>query len=223
MVARTAETTTSRDPDASQGLSARERLLAAADELFYAEGVHVVGVDRVVERAGVAKASLYSIFGSKDELVRTYLETHFRRRQRHIELVLSGYATPRERLLGVFADVEEALAGPEFRGCRFISASAEGRPGEASEIVADEYRAWLRSLFTDLARAAGAGDAKLFGRQLALLYDGAAVAARMDRDRGAAAGALVSAVEALLEAAISHTGSDRPGAPGGEVLRGTAE
>jgi AcrR family transcriptional regulator len=211
MVARTAESTTRPDLDVSQRLSARERLLAAADELFYTEGVHVVGVDRVVERAGVAKASLYSIFGSKDELVRTYLEKHFRRRQRHIERVLSRYDTPRERLLGVFADVEEALAGSEFRGCRFINASAEARPGDASEIVADEYRAWLRSLFTDLARAAGASDAELFGGQLALLYDGAAVAARMDRDRGAAASALVSAVEALLEAAISPTRIDRPG------------
>ena len=56
------------------GLSARERLLAAASELFYAEGVHTVGIDRVIERAGVAKASLYNTFGSKDELVRAYLE-----------------------------------------------------------------------------------------------------------------------------------------------------
>ena len=53
--------------------SARERLLAAADELFYEEGVHTVGIDRVIERAGVAKASLYNTFGSKDELVRAYL------------------------------------------------------------------------------------------------------------------------------------------------------
>ena len=54
----------------SQRSSAREKLLAAADELFYAEGIHTVGIDRVIERAGVAKASLYSAFGSKDELVR---------------------------------------------------------------------------------------------------------------------------------------------------------
>jgi AcrR family transcriptional regulator len=211
MGAKTADSTTRQDPDASDRLSARERLLAAADELFYAEGVHVVGVDRVVERAGVAKASLYSIFGSKDELVRTYLEKHFRRRQRHIERVLSKHDTPKERLLAVFADVEEALAGSEFRGCRFISASAEARPGDASEVIADEYRAWLRSLFTDLARAAGARDAKLFGRQLALLYDGAAVAARMDGDRGAAARALLSAVETLLEAANSPSEAQRAG------------
>src|SRR5256886_11944205 len=92
---------------ASHRISARDRLLAAADELFYAEGVHVVGIDRIVERAGVAKASLYSTFGSKDELVRAYLENHFRRRQSRVARVLAAYDTPRERLLGVFAEVEE--------------------------------------------------------------------------------------------------------------------
>ena len=181
--------------------SARERLLAAADELFYAEGVHVVGVDRLVERAGVTKASLYNSFGSKEELVRAYLEQHMRRRQERIARILAANHTPRERILGVFAEVEELLAGSQFRGCRFISAAAESRPGDASELVAAEYRAWLWSVFTDLAEAAGASDAKQLGRRLLLLYDGAAVAARMDPDRDAAAGALHSAVVALLDAA----------------------
>jgi AcrR family transcriptional regulator len=190
-------------------LSAKERLLAAADQLFYAEGVHVVGVDRLVERAGVAKASLYSIFGSKDELVRAYLERHFRARQDRIANILARYDTPRERLLGVFTEVEELLAGSQFRGCKFISAAAEARPGDASEVVADDYRAWLRSLFTDLADAAGARDAKQLGRQLALLYDGAAVAARMDVDRGGAASALTSAVASLLDAATPPRRSKR--------------
>ncbi len=84
MAAKTTRRPTRRGPAASPRPSARDRLLAAADELFYAEGVHVVGVDRIVERAGVTKASLYNTFGSKDELVRAYLENHFRRRQNRI-------------------------------------------------------------------------------------------------------------------------------------------
>jgi AcrR family transcriptional regulator len=182
--------------------SARDRLLAAADELFYAEGVHVVGIDRIVERAGVAKASLYSTFGSKDELVRAYLEQHFRNRQTSIARILAAHKTPREQLLGVFGEFEAALDGSEFRGCRFIMASAEARPGDASELVSEEYRAWLRTLFTDLVKAAGASNPKQLGRQLALLYDGAAVAARMDQDRVGAARAMRSAVVALLDAAM---------------------
>jgi AcrR family transcriptional regulator len=177
-------------------------LLAAADELFYAEGVHVVGVDRIVEHAGVTKASLYNTFGSKDELVRAYLENHFRRRQARIAQILAGHTTPRERLLAVFSEVEGMLAGSAFRGCRFISAAAESRPGDAGEVVAEKYRAWLWSLFTELAEAVGASDAKQTGRQLFLLYDGAAVAARMDQDRDAAAKAVQAAVIALLDAAV---------------------
>jgi AcrR family transcriptional regulator len=210
MVAKTTERTTTFHAKASHPVSARDRLLAAADELFYAEGVHVVGVDRIVERAGVTKASLYNIFGSKDELVRAYLEQHFRERQRRIARILAAYNTPRERLLGVFAEIEGALASSQFRGCRFIRATAESLPGEASEMVAEAYRTWLRTLFTDLAKAVGARDAKEFGRQLFLLYDGAAVAARMDQDRGGAAKAVRSAVVALLDSAIPPKRSSRP-------------
>jgi AcrR family transcriptional regulator len=201
MVLNTAERDTPLEPKAPRQ-SARDRLLAAADELFYAEGVHVVGVDRIVERAGVTKASLYNTFGSKDELVRAYLENHFGRRQSRIAQILASHSTPRERLLAVFAEVEGLLAGSGFRGCRFISAAAESRPGDAGEVVAEKYRAWLWSLFTDLAKAVGASDAKQVGRQLFLLYDGAAVAARMDQDRGAAAKAVRSAVIALLDSAV---------------------
>ncbi len=193
----------------SPRVSAKDRLLAAADDLFYSEGVHVVGVDRIVERAGVTKASLYNTFGSKEELVRAYLEQHMRRRQARIARILASNDTPRGRILGVFAEVEELLAGSAFRGCRFISAAAEARPGDASEVVASKYRAWLLSLFAELAVAAGASDPKQLGRRLLLLYDGAAVAARMDPDRDAAAGAMHSAVMALLDAAMPPKGSNR--------------
>ena len=136
------------------------------------------------------------------ELVRAYLERHFRVRQRRIAQILASHTAPRERLLAVVAEVEGFLAGSAFRGCRFIAAAAESRPGEAGAIVAEEYRAWLWSVFTDLAEAVGASDPKQVGRQLFLLYDGAAVAARMDEDRGAAAKAVHSAAMAVLDAAV---------------------
>jgi AcrR family transcriptional regulator len=189
--------------------SARERLLVAADQLFYAEGVHVVGVDRIVALAGVTKATLYNTFDSKEDLVRAYLEEHMHRRQESIARILTASSTPSERILGIFAEVEKALAGSEFRGCRFIMATAEARPGDASEAVAKEYRDWLRAVFTDLAEQAGASDAKQLGRRLLLLYDGAAVAARMDEDRRAAAAATRSAAEALVKDAIPPKRSSR--------------
>lgn len=192
------------------GKTARERLLEAADELFYAEGVHVVGVDRIAERAEVTKATLYNTFGSKDDLVRAYLERHMQRRQDRIGRILAANDTPRKRILGIFAEVEQLLGGSTFRGCRFILATAESRPGDASELVTERYRSWLRSVFNDLAEEAGANDAKELGRRLLLLYDGAVVAGRLDRDRRSAASATRSAVEAVLDAAIPSKRTSRP-------------
>src|ERR1700712_1232060 len=94
--------------------SARDRLLAAATELFYEEGVHTVGIDRVIERAGVAKATLYSTFGSKDELIREYLHGRHVARRERILVALERYPTARERLLGVFDVLGDSFADPGF-------------------------------------------------------------------------------------------------------------
>lgn len=182
--------------------SARERLLAAADELFYEGGVRTVGIDRVIERAGVAKATLYSAFGSKDELIRSYLTARHVARQERITHGLARYDTPRDRLLGVFDVLGDVIAEPGFRGCAFVNASAEARPGSAVEQVSDESRAWLRALFTELGQAVGAADPGRLARQLVLLYDGAIVAAKMDRDPGAAVAARAAAAT-LLDAVTS--------------------
>jgi AcrR family transcriptional regulator len=181
----------------------RERLLAAAGELFYGEGVNTVGIDRVIERANVSKASLYSIFGSKDELVRAYLEArHATWRERLAHELETRYDTPRERLLGVFEVLGESFADPAFRGCAFVNASAEARPGSAVVLASDESRAWKRGAFAELARAAGARTPDVLAEQLVQLYDGAQVAARMDRNPAAAVAARAAAV-ALLAAATS--------------------
>jgi AcrR family transcriptional regulator len=181
------------------GPSARERLLAAADELFYDEGVHIVGIDRVIERAGVAKASLYNTFGSKDELVRAYLKTRHERNAARINQYIERYDTPRERLLGVFEAQGETFTDPTFRGCAFVSASAES-PGEPVSSAADDYRGWVRGLFTDLAREAGAADPELLARQLHMIYDGASLSVRLDHNPAASAMARAAA-ETLLDAA----------------------
>src|SRR5215813_69981 len=97
--------------------SARERLLAAASELFYEEGVHTVGIDRIIEHAGVAKASLYSTFGSKDELVRAYLESRAERRKQRISERVAAHERPRDRVLAIFDYLIDAVAAPTFRGC----------------------------------------------------------------------------------------------------------
>jgi AcrR family transcriptional regulator len=183
--------------------SPRERLLAAADELFYDEGVHTVGIDRVIERAGVAKATLYSAFGSKEALVSAYLERrHAGTRDRLDEALATRWETPRDRLLGIFDVIGERIAEPGFRGCAFVNASAESPAGGLVEQAANASRAWTRARFLELAAAAGARDPVLLAQQLMLLYDGASVAWRMDRDATAAARARAAA-SALLDAATA--------------------
>jgi AcrR family transcriptional regulator len=166
--------------------TARERLLAAADALFYEEGLNNVGIDRVIERAGVAKASLYNIFGSKDELIRSYLEAKHRSRRERLERHLERYATAREQILGVFDWQAEVTSEPGFRGCAFVRANAELAPGSPVKEVCDTTRAWLRGVFTQLCREAGVARPEDLAGQLALLYDGASVAAQMDGEKGAA-------------------------------------
>ncbi len=180
---------------------ARERLLAAANELFYGEGVHTVGIDRVIEHAGVAKASLYNTFGSKEELIRAYLETRHASTAKRITQALGRYGNPRERLLGVFEAQGELFTEPGYHGCAFVSASAESHPGDLIEQAADAYRGWVRALFTDLAEQAGVPDPQALARQLHLLYDGSGLSARMDHDPSAAVAARAAAA-ALLDAAL---------------------
>src|SRR4051812_11969669 len=182
--------------------TARERLLASANELFYDEGIQTVGIDRVIEHAGVAKASLYNTFGSKEELIRAYLDAQRESLATRITAVVERFATPRERLLGVFDAQQEIITDSEYRGCAFARASAEARRDSCVMDAARTYRAWMRSLFTQLATDAGLPDPESFARQLHLLYDGAGQAARMDGDRSASRAARAVA-EVLLDAALA--------------------
>jgi AcrR family transcriptional regulator len=180
---------------------ARERLLAAADELFYEEGFNLFGIDRVIERAGVAKASLYDCFGSKEELIRSYLQERHEARQIRLRERLARYATPREKILAVLDSMAEAPAKPDFRGCAFARASAEARPGNSVKAMCDESRAWNLALFADLARQAGARDPDRVAQQLRLLYDGASLSAHVDTSSTAAIAARGMA-EMVLDQAI---------------------
>ena len=178
----------------------RERLLSAADQLFYAEGIHTVGIDRVIERAGVAKASLYGTFGSKDELVRAYLEARAATRQARIEARLATLDDPRAKILAVFDLLDERMAEPSFRGCAFVNATAEGPRDEGKVLpVALDTRAWVRRLFASLSTELGVDDPEKTARCLQVFYDGAMTAASMERDREVVAEARALA-EALLDA-----------------------
>jgi AcrR family transcriptional regulator len=182
--------------------SARERLLAAANELFYAEGVQTVGIDRIIERAGVAKASLYNLFGSKEGLVAAYLASRHDRTTGRLTEVIECTDDPRQKILAVFDSQAQQYQQPGFNGCAFIAASTEAPAHGLVEQAADQFRAWIRAMFTDLAEQVGASDPATLGRQLYFIYDGAGMAGRMDHHDPGIAPAARTAVQVLLDAAL---------------------
>jgi AcrR family transcriptional regulator len=184
----------SPQPDTTRR-SPRERLLEAASELFYAEGVQSVGIDRVIERAGVAKASLYGTFGSKEELVRAYLNARHARTLGQLRAAIDAVDPddPTARILSVFDAQARFFSTPDFHGCAFTAAAAEAAPNGRIDQAACAYRQDIRALFTELATAAGAADPSLLASQLQLLYDGGGIAANMDHDPAIAAPARAAA------------------------------
>jgi AcrR family transcriptional regulator len=191
-------TTRREGPD---GRSARDRLLASATELFDAQGVQTVGIDRIIEHAAVAKASLYNLFGNKEGLVRAYLAARHDGTTQRLMAAIERHRSPRRRLLAVFEAQGELFGEGDFRGCAFVAATAEAPRGGLIERAADDYRTWIRELFAELAREAGASDPRKLARQLQVIYDGAGLAARMDRDPSVATTARAAA-EALLDASL---------------------
>jgi len=188
---------------------ARDRLLDAASELFYEHGVHTVGIDTIIERAAVAKATLYSAFGSKEELVRAYLEARHASRRETVLAEMALHEDARRKLLALFDVLVTTVKQPGFRGCAFANASAESGPDSAAAEVTRKVRAWLLGVMTEQATALGAAEPAGLARQLTLLYDGALAQSRLDRGPAAATTAKAAAQE-LIDAASPPRRKPRP-------------
>jgi AcrR family transcriptional regulator len=188
-------------------LSARDRITETASTLFYAEGIHAVGVDRVVRDSGVAKATLYQHFRSKEELVAACLrERSAHWRQHFAEPILSRSGSPASRVGRVFDVLSRSLTEPGFRGCPFINAAAE-YPGQDGPVAAAirAHRASVRGLFVDLlAEPASSSWRPELVDQLVLLYDGAMISAQLDRTSRPARVARAAAMCLLQEPTSSR-------------------
>ncbi|NUP49550.1 MAG: TetR/AcrR family transcriptional regulator [Catenulispora sp.] len=154
--------------------SARERVLGTATRLFYAEGIHTVGVDRVIADASVAKATFYHHFKSKEDLVLAYLSTEYARQRTVLDAVPG---TGLDRLSAILTKLAALSEGPGFRGCPFLNAAAE-YPDATTPVrrLVDEYRAWFRTLMLSLLTEADRPDADQKADLLLLIRDGITVA-----------------------------------------------
>lgn len=156
-------------------------MLATASALFYAEGVHAVGVDRIIAEAGVAKATFYHHFSAKDELVRAYLEREYARQRESLEAADRAVADPRRALLGIFDVLVRNTTAPTFRGCPFANAAVEyPDPAHPVRRTIADYRRWNRGLFRDLLAGAGHPEPEGAATVLMMVRDGIVVGGSLD-------------------------------------------
>ncbi|MGH3312574.1 MAG: TetR/AcrR family transcriptional regulator [Streptomyces sp.] len=153
------------------------RILDVASELFYWRGIHAVGVDTIAAESGITKRTLYNRFGSKDELIKLYLEA---RDVRWRKLVMSALddidrGSPRRRVLAPFDALVEWIDW-SARGCCLVNAYAElPEPGHPGHQLAVEEKKWLRALFRQLLVEARADNPDALAVQLLSLHEGAMV------------------------------------------------
>jgi AcrR family transcriptional regulator len=174
---------------------ARDRLIEAAERLFYAEGIHAVGVDRLCAEAEVSKRSLYQHFSGKDEVVVAMLQAQAAKAAAHL---LPGVGSPRERILAVFDALDKQADSPDFRGCPFLGAATELKDLDHPAVrVACEQKVGLTAYFAEAVREGGGSDPDLLALQLVLIFDGASAHSTV---RGGSTPATRQAVETLLGA-----------------------
>lgn len=170
-----------------QASEARERLLDSASALFYREGIHSVGVDRVLDEAAVTRATMYRHFAGKEELVVAYLDRedsalrgYFA--QAGAALAATGADDSPARLLElVIEGIADDVARNHTRGCPFINASAEyPDPASRVRVRVAEHRTWFRTTLRALLEASGHPDPETAASALVLLRDAAMVGGYLD-------------------------------------------
>lgn len=156
------------------GATAQQLLLRAAGELFYQEGVRAVGVDAVVERAGVNKMSLYRQFASKDELIVAYLEQANDCFFSYFDKSVDQHpGQPVRQLAQYFEDLRDRASREGYRGCPFVNVAAEfPDPSHPARQIVARNKAQLIERLTALTTAAGAHDPVELADVLALLIEG---------------------------------------------------
>ena len=163
--------------------SARERILQAAFPLFYRHGVRGVGIDRVIAESGVAKATLYKHFPSKDDLTLAYLDQVDKQWFESLRAAAAAAGdAPRDQLLGMFNALVAACSTDGFHGCAFINTAIEYEPGSIVHVRAVKHKDLVREWATELAKQAGARDPESLARQLMVLMNGVLAGGGLDGD-----------------------------------------
>ncbi|MFL6125378.1 TetR/AcrR family transcriptional regulator [Actinophytocola sp.] len=156
---------------------ARSRLLATASRLFYAEGLHSVGVDRIISEASVTRATLYRHFPGKDDLVVAYLRAADDAIRAQVGAARAAGGAPAEVVRAVAASIADGIRSPGFRGCAFLNAAAEyPDPAHPVHQAVLAHRQWFLSTVTELLARTGETAPEPAARHFVMLRDGAMAA-----------------------------------------------
>jgi AcrR family transcriptional regulator len=162
-------------------VSARERILATASDLFYREGIRAIGVDTVVERSGVSKTSLYRLFDSKDALIAAFAAEKDRLFWAWWDRIEEQHATdPRALLEALLSGVAQRIGHSTYRGCPFLNLATEfpddNHPGR---IIARSNKDEMRARLATIVAKLGVSDPNRTASQMALMINGAFVTGLM--------------------------------------------
>jgi AcrR family transcriptional regulator len=169
-VSSTVETRTKRPP--------AERLLETAGELFAEYGIRAVGIDRILAESGVARASLYSAYGSKEALVHAYLERLDRRDRERWKEAVATLDDPVAKILAFFDLALASAPKKNFRGCQYANAATEFPQERLEPVLA--HREWLRTTLVELLAQARAADPKGTAERIRLIYDGSLAGSKFE-------------------------------------------
>jgi AcrR family transcriptional regulator len=199
---RLEEETTGRPVARAKPSAARDRILAAADELFYRHGIRTVGIDRIISAADVTRVTFYRHFASKDHLVDAYLRKRGDRlRERIAEIQKQSPQDPREILNGMALTLAADIEAQDYNGCEFVNAAAEYEGDDHPvRILGANQRAWLRAIAAESLARLGYPSPDRVAAQLIMLRMGATVISGLDPEEDNRE-AFLEAWDHLLDAA----------------------
>ncbi len=183
----------------------REHLVDTAVRLFYRDGFHATGIDKILAESRVAKMTLYKHFRSKDDLILAAVRRRYVQMRNSLTRAVERIGrTPRERLLALFDALGEWFASDGFSGCMFINACAEfAGCDDPIHAASAEHKRLVAAYVLDLATAAGARDPQDLTQRITLLMEGAMSLAHITGTVDPARHAR-GAAKTLIEAALDE-------------------
>ncbi|MFG3250614.1 TetR/AcrR family transcriptional regulator [Streptomyces sp. NPDC048187] len=186
---------------------ARARLLGTATEIFYAEGIHSVGIDRITAQAQVTRATLYRHFAGKEDLILAYLDQADRGIRGQVAAAAGSTPSAVGQVRAVARSIVDGIRSPGFRGCAFLNAVAEyPDPDHPVHRAVLGHRQWFLDTVTELLTRAGEADtpAEAAGRHFVMLRDGA-MAAGCLFDPELVSETFLNGVEGVLRDVVGRT------------------